>query len=67
MSAFADCTTLTSETDPVFNLRRTIKFRLMETENTHNPSLNNTATRNIHGGLNSIFSGNIFGGTFNVV
>ena len=29
--------------------------------------MNNTATRNIHGGLNSIFSGNTFGGTFNVV
>ena len=30
-------------------------------------SVNNTATRNIHGGLNSIFSGNMFVGTFNVV
>ena len=29
--------------------------------------MNNTATRNIHGGINLIFSGNTFGGTFNVV
>ena len=29
--------------------------------------MNYTAARNFHGGLNLIFSGNIFGGTFNVV
>ena len=32
----------------------------------HNHNVNNTATRNIHGGSNSMFSGNIFGGTFNI-
>ena len=32
----------------------------------HTQNLNNTATRTVHGGLNSMFSGNIFGGTFNI-
>ena len=32
----------------------------------HNQNLNNTATRTVQGGLNSMFSGNIFGGTFNI-
>ena len=32
----------------------------------NNQNLNNTATRTVQGGLNSMFSGNIFGGTFNI-
>ena len=32
-----------------------------KTQNNHN--VNNTTTRNIHGGKNSMFSRNIFGGT----
>ena len=32
----------------------------------HNHNVNNTATRNVHGSLISMFSGNIFGGTFNI-
>lgn len=32
----------------------------------HNQNVNNTATRTVQGGLNSMFSGNIFGGTFKI-
>ena len=35
-----------------------------KTQNDHNVS--NTATRNIHGGKNSIFSRSILGGTLNI-
>ena len=66
VSAFAD-TTFTFETDPTFSfvmiLRWTINVRQMEREDTKQSQLNNTTTRNIHGGKNSMFSRNIFGGT----
>ena len=60
-----------AETGPAFNcemiLRWTIKVRPMEDEDTTQSQCKNiTATRNIHGGLKSMFSGNIFGGTFNI-
>ena len=32
----------------------------------HTQNVNNTATRTVQGGLNSMFSGSIFGGTFNI-
>ena len=63
MSAFADYTTFTFETDPTCNFETNDKVQI-DGNGRHNTI---TVTRNIHGGLNSIFSGNTFGGTFNVV
>ena len=53
VSVFTD-TTFTFETDPALNfemiLRWTINVRPVEGEDIIQPHVNNTATRNIHGG-----------------
>ena len=64
VSRFTD-TTFTLETHPAFNLETNDKVQI-DGNGRHNHSVNNMATRNVHSGLNSIFSGNIFEGTFNI-
>ena len=53
-SALAD-TTLNFEIDPDQFFRWTKKFRSMEGKDTTQNDVNNTAFRNVYGGLNSIF------------
>ena len=69
VSAFPD-RNFTFEADAAFDfemiLRWTIYVRPMKGKTQHNHNVNNTATRNIHDGYNLMFSGNIFGGTFNI-
>ena len=64
VSTFAN-TTFTFERDPAFNfemiLRWMINVRRWKGKTQHKHNVNNTATKNIHGGYNSMFSGNIFG------
>ena len=66
VSAFVD-TTFTFGTDPAFNFEKNDKCQTDgEGKTQNNDTVNNTATRNIHGGKNSMFSGNIFVGTLNI-
>ena len=60
-SAFANKTFI-FVTDPAFNVEMNDKVNI-DGDNTitYYSNVNNTATRNVHGGLNSMFSGNIFG------